>query len=280
MRIDIVGVNGNMGSGKDSLYMNFFGPLGYIRYAFATPLYEIAKLQYDIKCNNSREYSKHSLHNKFVEIAGGKASVSYSDAYTFVEEDLPRIAEETDLYSDLSLDRKPRKFLQQVGTDYFRKQIGENVWCDYLVAKIIADLRKELADYYDSLENEEANLVLIGSGSNVRAVNRSKDFVRKIYVSDLRFENEVSTVALLPNNITYALEVPASARLIKLDVSKDTILQRVEERDMFSKEDIEKTLGHDSEHSISNSMFDIVCDANQPQDILYEDLDNKLKGFL
>jgi hypothetical protein len=27
-------------------------------------------------------------------------------------------------------------------------------------------------------------------------------------------------------------------------------------------------------------MFDIVCDANQPQDILYEDLDNKLKGFL
>ena len=49
---------------------------------------------------------------------------------------------------------------------------------------------------------------------------------------------------------------------------------------MFSEKDISETLNHDSEHIINDNLFDIICDANQPQEILYEDLESKLKGFI
>jgi hypothetical protein len=280
MKCDIVGVSGNMGSGKDSLYFNFFVPLGYRKYQFSTPLYELARLEYNVMTNNCVDLNMHLIYELFLNAMGGKSCVSWEDTVGFCAVTLPSIAEKTGLVKDIEMNRKPREFLQVLGTDYFR-EIKEDIWCNYLTKKIISDIRKDVEEYNESLDNEESNLILVGSGNSVEAKIRSKEFVRKIFVSDIRFENELEAVRDLGSKLSYSIPgITSNIKMIKLDIDPNTAKARVSDRDSISKEVVEGSLKHSSEKQLPDNLFDIVCNANQSQVELYVELEKKLGRFV
>ncbi len=188
MGINIVGVNGQIGSGKDTVADRFVEK-GYVKVSLADPMKRFAQEVFGF---TEEQLWGPSDNRNAVDTRFHKGSAAWASAYNQLQSMYPWIVDLVghdrayggcksliNWFNELQADHpnlSPRICLQTLGTEWGRS-VHKNVWIDYL-ARVATELSEEGVGYMRMLGVVDYKA---GQGPTYRGV----------VVPDIRFENEL-----------------------------------------------------------------------------------------
>jgi cytidylate kinase len=281
MKLTIIGISGNMGSGKDTV-ANRFVPKGYRKLAYSDPLYRMAKLVYQSRLGEDKT-SKFELYNLILSVYGGPMSSPPFETITELVGQLIRMDEDLGLATiPLRNNVKPREFLQSIGT-YLRQQ-NPNCFSKYMKTRILSILKECFDEYQNAVEHDDTKIINYSDtaeGVVGIELTRFPEPHVKIIITDIRYQNELDVISDIISSATNIYSVEAKQALILLELDKDELVSRIVSRDSITPEAVLKSLEHETENSLPDrSMYDIAIDASKSPEEIYSIIDNGLNnGF-
>lgn len=274
MQVQVVGLSGGMGVGKDTVAEGLMKLTPCKQISFAQPLYDIARIVNEAKLG--AKPALHELYALLLDVFGGPQNApSFMDVAILMNQ-IMTAAGEQGLMEDTLHKRKPRRFLQFVGTEIVRA-VDENAWAEYLNVRIMRDASKQVADYRSDLDSLTATLTG-KDDSKAAALFKIADPVLTYVVTDLRFPNEVESLRKLPQMVDAKMGLPCKVFCIKLVCDLDVAVNRVAARDGLDPEQVKLTLGHASENGIDDDEFDFVIDASRSKSDVIGDVASIVSG--
>jgi len=188
----IIGLCGKAGTGK-TVSANALVPEGSVRHTdlywwdhkfLAIPLYEMATLRRELaKAKKGEERIKHETHAVLLDLFGKSVLYGLPDYDDFVE----LVFDICSVDIDLNPDRKPRSFLQDVGS--ICRAMDKDVFVKWMIRSIIRD-----AAWAD--ENEHQYICIV---SDVRMPNEAQGIIEQPNGVVIKFtaSEEVRTNRLL-----------------------------------------------------------------------------------
>lgn len=281
MKVSIVGFTGRAGSGKDTIAKALIDDRRYQKRSLAEPLYRIMKLE--VAKQGGDLAAPFELFKLTVDLMGGPGLCPPVGIIAqIVEGEYTKIANETGLMDDVRHGTKPRKFLQYVGTDFFRKY-DEDVWVNYFVNQVVAEAAKEREEYLHAIESgehrlESRSLSNVVDDSEAVGVNIPEPHI-KIVITDVRFDNEAEMLYRLVERLnSIAPDVHATKHLFKLDLPLDVAVDRIIERDDVTREQVMANMGHASEGGVNDEFVDHTVDATKSIDAICSEVFGILDG--
>ena len=199
-KLNVVGVSGQAGAGKDEVAGRLVSHHGFQQVALADPLKRLGYLVFGFTENQLWGPStyRNKVSNEFKKGDGWKESLKrlkwYGPAWTADALRISPTSEKAKLaYTKLETwfewlernhhDLSPRVMLQTLGTEWGRDVVGTNVWVAYMlfVARKLLKTDEMSLDYE---YNRKDGLTQVEESSNIRGV----------VVSDIRFKNELEIV--------------------------------------------------------------------------------------
>jgi hypothetical protein len=277
VKVTIVGFTGSAGSGKDTVAGALIQGRGFVKKSMAEPLYRIMKLE--VAKQNGDKAAPFELFDLTRDLFGSPAGPSLGVLTSIVLHEYTKIADQTKLMEDMNLGRKPRRFLQFVGTEFFRAY-DENVWADYFIKRIVAQVIKEREDHLVAVETGETILRQKGSDDVVGFSGNQIPFPHiRIVITDIRFDNEGEMMYRLVEALNQiAPDVTATKHLFKLEIPVKVSAERVAKRDDISFERAMMAMKHASEAGVDAQYIDHVVDASRPIEAVCESVCNILDG--
>jgi hypothetical protein len=269
MNLVVVGLNGKAGSGKDTVADALVAERGFTKMSFAEPCYRITKLL--TAMNQGDLAAPFELFSLILDLFGGPTKSPSLDVVTHVVlNDLPFLAKEHDLYTDMANNKKPRKFLQQMATEYFRAY-NENIWADYLVRSLMNKLRAEIEEKMNRIEQIELD-------ESSRTSSKT-DYLYQYVISDVRFENEIESLRRVCEIASKTISgMNASSYIIKLKIDEKDASDRIAQRDLLDATTAVSTFNHSSEGDIDDRFFTNIINANIDKNFTINSVMNVIDG--
>ncbi len=192
-KLNIVGVNGNIGSGKDTVADRFVEQ-GYTKVSLADPMKRFAQKVFGFSeeqlwgpSDNRNTWDERYFEGSDAWLLAAEACREYSEDW--IKTLLPDATEDVIVDAEWDLqewfgsllethpDLSPRVCLQLLGTEWGRQTLYENVWVDYmeLVAEELFTVDEACYERQHGLMYTKAGIVQTSDG---------------VVVPDVRFKNE------------------------------------------------------------------------------------------
>lgn len=264
-KLNLIGVSGQAGSGKDTISNYLCDEYGFVKVALADPIkrlgYYVFHFSYDQLWGPSSQRNaldvRYQKDNAWKEAEARLEAFGKQYVIDILGDDDPQVV--TKAYSslirwffwlwaenDIKNNFSPRIMLQTLGTEWGRNSIGEDVWMNYLLrtSKTLLHEDGNTKQWnYDALEG-------------CIPANRNEK-IRGIVASDVRFENEFKRIRS---------EGGVVIRIIRPDTDEAAA-----------------TLGipdHESEaHDYSFDNFDFILNNEGSLSSLYAALDTFMTAF-
>lgn len=277
MKVTIIGFTGRAGSGKDTIAQALIENRGFVKRSMAEPLYRIMKLE--VAKQNGDLAAPWELFDLTRDLFGSPAGPPLDVVAGIALNEYTKIANETGLMNDINSGTKPRRFLQYVGTEFFRAY-NEDTWVDYFIKQVVSQVRREREDHLHALEAGETKLRAVGRNdvSGEEGGSIPEPHVR-IVITDVRFDNEGAMLYRLVQELNeIAPDVHASKHLICLDLTKEEAARRVAVRDDISVQAVLANMGHASEAGVDQQYIDETIDASRSVESICRQVFNLLDG--
>ena len=222
--INIIALNGHMGSGKDTLGRHLENEYNFYIVSLAKPLYLLAQYYYKIITETEINSDVLLYKNKTIQYLNTLFTQPVNSNHLYDE--ILAIAHKSDLINNPD---KPRSFLQNTG------QILRSRQGDVLVKAL-----------FDQIFNE----------------NQMKN-ITNFVITDLRTKEEIDDFKKYANQYS-APDNNINLYFIHILVDIHNIILRIGQRDGVNKNSVLKHLNHQTEGAIDLSYFNYIIDGNAP----------------
>lgn len=239
--INVIVLNGQMGSGKDTIGMYLKEQYHFCPVSIAEPLYLLSSLTHRFLTD---EYNKHLEEEIYKILFNLLEPVTFTgnldETVDKVFNDIIDLAVKSNLLK--AGPQKPRVFLQDLGT-----------------------LLREANDA----------ILIMNLGAKIEQLASDKKYSNFI-ITDLRTKNEIYDL----KDILNQLPVCVNFKFINIKVSQENIIKRVSNRDNIKRKHIIERLNHKTEEKIDANLFDEIVDGNQSKEETFKCIESIVKTMV